>query len=59
MEGQTLGLTLITGAVSGFAGVLLWALQHNRAESKLITCSALVSLTVLSVGTLYLLGKLG
>ncbi|MCE7873366.1 hypothetical protein DYH09_23730 [bacterium CPR1] len=59
MEGQTLGLALITGSVSGFAGILLWALQNNRAGTKLLTCSALASLTVLSVGTLYLLGKLG
>lgn len=58
MDGQTFGLVLITLAFSGVPAVILAALRTNKMSSKVFVAAAGVGFVLLSVGTLYLLGKL-
>ena len=58
MDKQTLGLVLITLGFSGFPAVVLIAMKNNRLSARVMGLAGLVSAVILSVGTLYLLGKL-
>lgn len=58
MDGQTIGLVLITLAFSGVPATVLAAMKLNRMSSKVFLAAFSVGFILLSVGTLYLLGKL-
>ncbi len=58
MDGQTFGLLLITLAFSGVPATYLLAMKNNRMSYKIFWGALLLGFVVLSVGTLYLLGRL-
>lgn len=57
MDGQTFGLLLIALAFSGVPAILLMALRFNRMNGRVLGAAMAAGFLVLSVGTLYLLGK--